>query len=354
MTALSHELTASLETQLQFLSPTDDDWLALASNSPQANIFHHPAWLKVLAACYGYRPFILAIRDTNGAVAAGLPMMDVSSPITGRRWVSLPFTDYCQPLYRDAAALELLTRQIVARYLDGQTPRVEIRWELPAHASLQSSTRFAKHTLALDADAEQVKKCFHRTQRQNIGTAEKKGVRIEWAANEEQLRKFYRLQLCTRRRQGVPVQPWRFFDLLWREVIQPGRGFILLAYKDDECLAGGVFLHWQQTLIYKYAASAETGQELRPNNLLTWTAIQWACEHGFKSFCFGRSALDNEGLLTFKRRWGAEENPLVYSLLARTTPSEGHAMMDTLGTVIRKSPLWVCRLTGELLYRHVG
>jgi len=41
-------------------------------------------------------------------------------------------------------------------------------------------------------------------------------------------------------------------------------------------LAAGLFLNWQRTLIYKYAASDDRGQDLRPNHLLTWTAIRWA------------------------------------------------------------------------------
>jgi hypothetical protein len=58
--------------------------------------------------------------------------------------------------------------------------------------------------------------------------------------------------------------------------------------------------------------------------------------------------------LTFKRRWGTDEIPLIYSLLSSAAPSEHPPMMNALGTVIRKSPVWVCKLLGELLYRHVG
>lgn len=356
MTALPTYQPPVLERRERFslLRPSDADWFRFAASAPQASIFHHPAWLEVLAECYGYLPFIAAVRDASGAVSAGLPVMQVSSRLTGTRWVALPFTDYCQPLYSNPTALQILASHLADCYLDGHAPRIEVRWELPAHQDIQAYSHYLMHTLPLEAAAEQVKKRFHRTQRQNIGTAEKKGVRIERAASPEHLRTFYRLQLCTRRRQGVPVQPWRFFELIWQKLSTQGLGFILLAYKDEACLAGGLFLHWGQTLTYKYAASAESGQEMRPNNLLTWTAMQWGCEHGYALFDFGRSAPDNEGLLTFKRRWGADEQPLVYSLLSAAQPSAQPGMVDTLGKVIRRSPLWVCRLAGELFYRHVG
>ena len=88
----------------------------------------------------------------------------------------------------------------------------------------------------------------------------------------------------------------RFFDLLASGLIEQGLGFVLLAYKDDECLAAAVFLHWQRTLTYKYGASVADGLKLRPNNLLFWTAIRWGCENGYTVLNMGKTDLANTGL----------------------------------------------------------
>ena len=90
----------------------------------------------------------------------------------------------------------------------------------------------------------------------------------------------------------------------------------MLAYQGNQPLAAGLFLHWQQTLTYKYAASSDQVQSLRPNYLLTWTAIRWGCENGFRIFDFGRTDVADIGLRTFKSRWGAVELPLIYSTMA--------------------------------------
>jgi CelD/BcsL family acetyltransferase involved in cellulose biosynthesis len=347
------ELSSKVDSQ--FFSPKDERWLAYITSKPESTIFHHPAWLDALAESYGYRPFIMAACDDNGQIRAGLPLMEVRSLVTGRRWVSLPFTDYCAPLHSDPEALGQLARDLALLYEARSVPRIEIRWELPAHPAIQPYSTFCLHAVRLDSDPQVVMKGFKRTHRQNIGTAENRGVHIERGTKPEHVRRFYEMQLATRRRKGVPVQPWKFFDLLEKKVLAQGLGFVLLAFKDSQCLAGGMFLHWQRTLTYKYAASSDEGQEYRPNNLLSWTAMRWGCENGFTAFDLGRADISNSGLRRFKRGWGAEESPLTYSTLSAASPgTSGGKLMSFMGSVIQKAPPWVCRVAGEVLYKHVG
>ena len=345
----------SSQIDSRFLSPTDERWIEFVASKPQATIFHHPAWLKSLAECYGFRPFVIAVCNTGGQVLAGLPVMEVRSRLTGRRWVSLPFTDYCPPLYDDPDALSQLTHDLVCLYETGSVPKIEIRWELPACLGIRAHSDYYLHTVRLASNPQAVMKKFERTHRQNIGTAEKRGVRIECGVEPEHLRRFYQMQVETRRRKGLPVQPWKFFDLVGKQILAQGLGFILLAYKDAQCLAGGLFLRWQQTLTYKYAASSTEDHQYRPNNLLSWTAMRWGCENGCTVFDLGRTEVENTGLQRFKKGWAADESALTYSTLSAAPPSASESkLMPAMQTVIRNSPLWVCRATGTLLYKHIG
>jgi predicted N-acyltransferase len=169
------------------------------------------------------------------------------------------------------------------------------------------------------------------------------------------VRAYYELQLETRRRHGVPAQPWRFFKLFGERLVKNGYSSILLAYQAGRCIAGLVLLHWNQTIICKYAASREETMILRPNNLLFWTAIQWGCENGYKVFDFGRSDLDNPGLCRFKRGWGAEETMLTYQVIS-TKPEKqvSGKLLKVVRPVIRRSPRWVCQMAGELFYKFSG
>lgn len=343
------------ESRYLLLKPDDRCWMDFIQTCPEANIFHHPCWMELMHDCYGYSPSILVVPDDHGNIRAGLPFMTVKSAITGRRWVSLPFSDYCNPLYRDEGALEVLTYQLIRFFQSNPLKKMEVRWKLPERKEIQQVSEFVLHTIQLDPDPMRVSKRFKRTHLQNIHTAEERGVTVNFGDQLEDLKAFYDLQLETRKRHGVPAQPWKYFELLWRHVVSAGMGFVLLAKKDDDYIAGMVYLGWGRILIAKYAASREDRFNLRPNNLLFWEGIRWGCQNGFRVFDMGRTEVENAGLRNFKSRWGAVEGPLYYSTISSKPLRRSNSRLEHfLHSVIQRSPLWVCRLSGELLYRHVG
>ena len=349
-------------SRLLFLDPGDARWRALLA-LPEACTFHHPAWIEALHATYGYRAFVAAVPDGAGGVSAGLPIMEVNSLLTGRRWVALPFSDHCCPLAADAAARDALVDELAALRAAGAAPRIEVRWALTpaaAHsasihqASIQKASTCVFHAITTEGDEEAVWRRVDRMHKGNLRQAERQGVRVLQRTDLAALRAFYRLQVITRRRQGVPVQPWRFFERLGR-LLAEGQGFILLAVKDDACAAGGLFLHGGRTLMFKYAASDPAHLGLRPNHLIYAHAIGWACRYGYGRFDLGKTDVHNEGLRAFKRRWGAEESPLVYSFVGGEPGREaGASLAAVAGALIRRAPAWLCRASGELFYRHLG
>jgi hypothetical protein len=337
------------------MEPSDQRWVDYAAAMPAANIFHHPAWISLVADCYGYRPFILALTDRDGRIRAGLPITEVRSLLTGRRWVSLPFTDYCPPLCRDEDALRDLTDVLIDLHRSDRVPRTEVRWKLDDVEPLHFDSHYVLQTTDLCPDPDGLYDQFSHTTRKNIKRAKKREVCIRRGEKLEDIRLFYQLHTETRRRHGVPVQPWRYFRMLHERIVRPGLGFVLLAHKGGTCWAGAVFLHWGDTLTCKYSASLEDTERLRCNNLVFWTAMRWGCENGYAVFDMGRSNVENEGLRRYKRGWAASETPLTYSILSsgEGRPTDG-ALMSAMEAVVRRSPEWVCRVAGELLYRHVG
>ena len=72
-------------------------WDSLLEAHPGSSFFHRTAWAQVLHETYGHLP-IYFCRFADGLLKELLPIMEISSPWTGRRGVSLPFTDICLPL----------------------------------------------------------------------------------------------------------------------------------------------------------------------------------------------------------------------------------------------------------------
>ena len=167
---------------------------------------------------------------------------------------------------------------------------------------------------------------------------------------------FYDLHLRTRRRQGVPIQPRRFFRLIAERTLARGGGWVDVVEGAGRPLAAALFLAGNGTVIYKFGASDEAAWSLRPNHLLFWNAIRAACEDGYQTFDFGRTDAGHDSLAAFKRSWGAREEALTYSVVGGAAAGDrGHGTAArVLGTVIRHAPPFVCRAAGELLYRFVA
>jgi CelD/BcsL family acetyltransferase involved in cellulose biosynthesis len=271
-----------------------------------------------------------------------------------RKWVALPFTDYCPPVVSDSANLSEVAVALDAARREKCIPRFEVRAGLDI-AESYAPVVAVRHTLELNSQPEVVFRTFNRSQTQrNIRKAQREGVVAlrRGTSMQDLTRVYFDLHLETRRRQGVPTQPRRFFEHLWRELLEPGHGFLLLASADGRPIAGGVFLTWKDTVVYKFGASSSRFWSLRPNNLLFWEAIRWSCEQGFRVFDFGRTDLANRGLRNFKDNWGTQESPLRYSVISDAAPkSLGPTLPRPVSAVIRMSPTWLSRMLGELLYR---
>jgi CelD/BcsL family acetyltransferase involved in cellulose biosynthesis len=333
----------------------DVRWRAFTAACPSASPFHHPVWARVLADTYGYPGFAVALADADGRLLAGAPFLDITTLTRKRRWISLPFTDECPLLADDPLSTGRLLAALQGAHPGAAAPRIEVRGAA-LEPGWRASAPAVTHTLELDGDPAIVRRRFSRSQvLRSIRRAERENLAVRVASSANELDAFWALHLRTRRRQGVPVQPRRFFDLLWARMIEPGLGSILLTYAGKTPVAAALFLTWNGTTIYKFGASDPEAWPLRPNHLLFWTAIQQSCERRDTLFDFGRTDLTNDGLRAFKNSWGAIERPLVYSTWASGDDGGGEGVVGrVLAAGIRRGPRWVCRGAGEMLYRYAA
>lgn len=325
-------------------------WRDFVAAQPEATPFHEPAWGAFLAEVYGFEAFALA-TETDGVLTAGIPVLKVRRPFGGRRWVSLPFTDECVPLGTDTSRL---ARAVDADRRDHEVSSCEIRAPLPVGTM---RARGVTHRLPLHDDLDSLQRAYRSSVRQGIRVAAREGVVVRRADEAGDLTEaFYGLHVATRRRLGVPVQPRRYFRLLWDRVLTPGGGFVLLAELDRVPLAAAVFLRANGVVVYKYGASDAAQLRLRANTALFHEAISQSAADGCSIFDWGRTDFEDEGLRRFKASWGASEHDLVYTVLGAdpAASSSGGSLAGLSRTVIRRSPSIVGRFAGALLYRYAG
>jgi CelD/BcsL family acetyltransferase involved in cellulose biosynthesis len=335
---------------------TDPAWLAFVEGSHTATVFHHPAWLRLLSTQYDYGLHACCIEGDNG-IEAGIPIARIESRLTGRRLISLPFSDICAPVL--AAGAEAAAAGALAEELAGERQRtgldLTVHGPVPGAPEAFSQPRFFRHLLPLAGDLAEVESRYSKSQvKRGIKKARREGLGVERRTDRAALDAFYALHLRTRKKLGVPTQPKRFIRR-FGELFDAGLGFIELVLDDGRPIAAAVFLTYNGTLTYKYGASDERELGKRPNNLLFAEAIRWACESGFHTLDFGRTDIDNEGLRAFKRSWGANEEELSYTYFADREPSAEPPLRNRLmSATIKHAPTGVSRLVGETLYKHFG
>jgi hypothetical protein len=129
---------------------------------------------------------------------------------------------------------------------------------------------------------------------------------------------------------------------------------VQVCFKDKTPLASIITLRHKGILTYKYGCSDERCHNLGSMQALFWNAITEAKTAGLREFDLGRTDLQNEGLATFKRRWGAVPSALTYFRLSSSSGQESVASFKTLGILSAHLPDSAFALAGRVLYKHAG
>lgn len=183
-----------------------DQWKQLSEATGNATLFHRPGWAEVLRRAYGFRVFV-ATLERHGKVLAGCLLSRTKNPFA-HHVVGLPFSDSCSPLGVDDDATAALMRGLAAEPRLGGN--LEIRG-IKAPAPWQTVDNFEQWSLDLARPFAVVQREADRNFRRQVKRAASEAFRIDTGDSAAMLRRFYAIQLETRRRLGVPPQPLRFF-----------------------------------------------------------------------------------------------------------------------------------------------
>jgi hypothetical protein len=331
------------------------NWDHLVLSTVDNSLFLTAAWANVLSESYGYNPLYFTIIDGDELISL-IPLMEIKSLLTGCRGVSLPFTDYCEPIINTIDQSDLFGfildygRKSNWRY-------IEYRGGERLLDSVSYSGLYYRHTLHLTQNKDKLLSKFRGSTKRNIKKAIREDVHIKISTSLDSLLKFYQIHCVTRKFHGVPPQPICFFRSIYKHAIAKNYGIVVLGYFHDKVIAGAIFFHFDNKAIYKYGAFDRAYQKLRINNLIMWEAIKWYSEKKFDFFCFGRTDPENEGLMQFKNGWGTQAAKLRYykfNLIHNSFESAEPNRIDFTTTIFKQMPIPVLRGIGSLLYKHVG
>ncbi|HVT96122.1 MAG TPA: GNAT family N-acetyltransferase [Acidobacteriaceae bacterium] len=354
----------------------DPRWENFVVRHPDATIYHHPAWLKVLEREYRQRSLFLACQDRDGTMQGVFPLLYTRGlpfsrgPLTGPRLSSLPRTPLAGPLAVDHAVRCALVREALQRATQ-HSVRLQIKLETEQlNGGIEGIVRKAWRESYIVPLAGKPGQPYHIPGSQNrssikrsINKAIANGVRTRPAETEDDLRVWYRLYLETMRRNFVPARPYRFFLGLWELMRGSGMMRLLLAEQQTpegaRIIGGHLFFAFGSTVTYAFGASRSADFGVRPNDIIMGQAINDASEAGYKFVDLGEVPDGDNDLARFKSKWGAEPVRL-YRYYFPDFPDSDHSSDKAYGNafifarkVWNHLPLGLTSWLGDRIYTYL-
>lgn len=339
------------------LNPLEDpDWDRKIGAFAEATGFHSAGWVRVLHETYGYMPCFPVISDAGG-FGSVLPLMEVSSRLTGNRGVSMPFSDFCDSLCKPGHDAGPLLEAAIHYASEKSWRHVEFRTGCGIPASAPATGRFFVHQLDLTKGENALWSGLDDAARRSIRKARDAGLTVSTGSDAAAMREFFRLHCLTRKRHGVPPQPYAFFSNIRRHLVEKDMAEIFLASHCGKVIAASVFMRFNKRVIFKFGASDLAFQYLRANHLLMWEAIRRHAAAGMHDLHMGRTETDHTGLRRYKLAFGTTEGELSYhrhSTAAGKFISGVHPRQGWQNAAFRKLPMPVMKIIGSLMYRHMA
>ena len=338
---------------ITFIDPLSDQFV---NSHPNASFFHSSSWLRVLHETYGFKPNSIVLVK-NGQIRGLLPFMETRGIFGKKRCVSLPFSDFCEPLFDNQDDFKKVFEVLVRQAENKCWQFIQLRGGEQWLENANTFTPMYTHDIDLNRDEKEIFASFRPSTCRNIRKAQKENISVTYNTDLQGMRDFYWLNSLTHRDHGLPHQPWNFFFNIWRLIINNAKGFIIQASFKGKPIAGNVFFLNEGKVIFKYSASDKKFQHLRPNNLTMWEGIKKCRELKCKILNLGRTEQHHTGLLQFKHGFGCNETSINfyrYDIQKGKFISRKNLSIGGIRTrILSKLPISVLRFMGNYLYKYV-
>lgn len=305
----------------------------------------------------GYKIYPLGIENSNTSELTGIfPLAQVKNLISGSKLVSFPLTTHCEPLVEEEHIKKIYDKIISE---SGKIDFLEFR-TLDYSCTMKGAfpnENYLIHILELEESEAKTFQKFHGTSiRASIRRAEKKGLSLEIINSTAGIKAFYSLYTNLRKRLGLPILPYKFFNSIFTNLIKDDRILIPIVKYEDIIVAAGFILKFKDTFYLEYTASDYSKLDLYPNHKLFWEIIKIAIRNKAKFVDFGRTEVTNNSLVTFKDKWNTTRRQLKYWRVGSEQETKSYAgkSKSVFVKINKHLPISLLRLQGKILYKYNG
>lgn len=332
----------------KILEVTEDSIYQEAAKLSNFGFYHTQEWHKFLEKTFGWKVKLLLRYDKNTLVTF-LPFVSKRRLSLSKTNISLPFS------HEIKLASSKEQEDLEALPLDN----------LEVHAGIDSKefTKQAKfYTTHLDLSKfksldDIYSKLDYKSIKYQINRAKKNNLEVDKNLSKENFKAFYELELETRKRQGSPMYPPKFFNNLYESFKQTDYLRIYIARYEGKPISASIFFHYGNCAIYGYSASL-TDKEYRKlggGEIVMWEAIQQAYVEDLQLLDFGTTPIHHTGLRKYKEKWLGESYEIPYSYFPKRENSVGidrdSLKVKIITNILKASPKFVTKYLSPYLLK---
>ena len=328
------------------------DWNSWVESRDDATIYHRAEWRDVIWRCFGQRSFYLQAA-IDGRICGVLPLVRLKSLLFGDFLVSMPYLSYGGIVADDNAGYVALLRHCAELSESLGVKHCELRHVRDA-CDWPKRTEKVGMQLPLFGNSEERWKALGSKRRAQIKRPIREGVESV-IGGAELIADFYSVLSRKYRDLGTPVYSIRWFRKILDQFPENAR--IFLVRMNGSVVAGSLVVADRSRLEVPYAASLREVDRLGVNMYLYWAMVEYAEDHGFETFDFGRSTIDS-GTFKFKKQWGAEMVPLYWHYWLKDggeipVLNTSNPKYEMLINAWRRLPVWATKMIGPRIVRNL-
>ncbi len=264
------------------------------------NLWQHPLWAKFQQAV-GRNIWQLQVRGASALVIQHRISL-------GLNWLEVPRG----PIFEDEKSLQTILQKI--KELGKKEKSVFVRLSpyqpLPAPSSQLPAAIGDHHPqtsllIDLTQSKDEILKQMKPKGRYNIKVAQKHGVQVQVSDDVDA---FHSLLVKTGGRDGFGIHPKSYYQKMLENLGDHTQ--LLLAKKEGQVIAGGIFVYLDDMAIYYYGASDHSARKFMAPYLIQWEAIREAKKRGCQCYDFLGIAPEGAqnhpwaGVTSFKKKFG--------------------------------------------------
>lgn len=330
-------------------------WDSYVTEHPHATTYHRASVAGIGAKAFGLRAAYVTAYDSGKTIAGVLPLIEQSSVLFGRSFVSLPFVTYGGVLADSATVAAALVDRAAVEAVSRNARHIELRHTVPLpELSLNERLDMVSMALKLPNSESELSKQLGAKLRSQIRRGERENIELRWGG-AECIPEFYRVFAPAMHAHGTPIYPCRFFHVAYDAL----RDFssILVVKMRGRVHAAAFLVRHPKSIEVPWAVATAEAKHLSVNMRMYWEMLCYAVSIGVETFDFGRTRIDH-GTYRFKEQWGAKRVQLYWQYVLqpgvslpainRANPKYAYA-----AAMWKRMPLWCARLLGARITRSL-